>query len=994
MVGSILLCRLSGSRFWVDLFTRFTASLLLQAYLFLPWCWQNAEATALHLQPLPVGRFETACKDDRRRLTASSLRRELLGTRSPGTTGEDQFSGEAASLWSFIVRLDRNFASATRAYRPLGRPVFNKESLTFTPGVLPPCSHHRALSDSAKLGFGSTGELQVDGEDESQSSGANVAPGDRGGLLRRYLWIHEDEHVAEEDGASATEESKNQPHKEHAALQIADGAEVFIRSITQAEFLQEADQKAVQDVDGAAEERDEKNRWSIRTVRFDCVVVQVKARPGGETQEDRPRSIPIILQLASALADRVIVVLNQAADKTRPTTVADEASEPAATDPRPSATTHLNIKRRNTAWIRNEVLKLNPSNATACTLDEQQNEGQLSGVTFFAMSHVSALSQWERTTGCRAAPFRLPKLGTAHAVVPDGCEAIASKAVAATQQDHLGDDETAPPLVTAEVLNAQQTPYTFIPDRYVFADLRDWILLQRLKNAEYRYGQCVDLHVGDTVGTKVTDDDQNMFGGDRMAGHGLICTSHHFAPHYVRHLKHLFFSKKIEQEDESVAASSQNSPSSWFTVLEIGILQGTGLAMWHDFFQGKASLLGFDINLHPFLRNLETLWLRDGAFSMRSARSDDRGLVGGRATPWILTGTSIEPGGRDIFNLTLVPRRSRDSVLLRQCDKAEGSTLGLYENIDKVFRPRVLQQKMRQRVKNTSSSAGAPNGETETESVSDLYLSASIESVDGKELFAPPGWPIPEVLDVHLHQRDHVAQNVEFVDSTWRKPPRSRLYPAPDLLLPEDSSSSHVGDENEPAPVAVHFLHQELASSTILDLILSPRPEYDFKIPIEVEDRLRHGVAHYQNALAKEKKETTDEKPTSLDREKLSNLILPLRAALADQVHEDLRRNIVPDQHPQAQEASEVLVQSAKTRTDRNIKVVIDDASHLDYLVWRSFVMVEYYLRGDDWVYVVEDCLCTNFLTSLRKQYPHLWIYQYTDGARSAILFIRPSQAE
>eukprot|EP00392_Amoebophrya_sp_AT5.2_P008221 g8240.t1 len=368
---------------------------------------------------------------------------------------------------------------------------------------------------------------------------------------------------------------------------------------------------------------------------------------------------------------------------------------------------------------------------------------------FFAISHVSALTQWRRQFDCaRNFLVHNTKLGTSHAIVPNttnsawsSASSPTSGAAAAQEVDIIdagvGDVVTSLQIITAEGLNARQKalglPYEFEPDGYRFRDLRDFVLLQRLKNSEYRYGQCVDLEVLDTIGKKVVKKKQKafedfMFGGDRMGGPtGLFCDPHHFAPHYVRHLKHLM----LRNND-------------FFTLVEIGILQGTGLALWHDFFGGRAGVVGFDINLHPFLRNLENLWKEHGAFSMGLQLSD--------------------------------------YALLQQIDQNEFQALSLYQNIDKAFKPRI-----------------------------------------------------------------------------W-------------------------------------------ASQTL-----------------------------------------------------------------------------------QAQEDATPYFLTAS--------IVIDDASHDEYLIWRTFVLMEWYLEGDDWVYVVEDCLCTGFITSVRNNYPHLWIYQYSDGRRSQILFIRPKKA-
>ena len=83
-----------------------------------------------------------------------------------------------------------------------------------------------------------------------------------------------------------------------------------------------------------------------------------------------------------------------------------------------------------------------------------------------------------------------------------------------------------------------------------------------------------------------------MSGGDRMqknptsffrggtSGRSTSCHSHNDAPQYVRHLKRL---RNIGR----------------FSLAEVGVLRGSGLAMWADFFP-DADVYGFDIDFRQF----------------------------------------------------------------------------------------------------------------------------------------------------------------------------------------------------------------------------------------------------------------------------------------------------------------------------------------------------------------------------------------------------------
>jgi hypothetical protein len=84
-------------------------------------------------------------------------------------------------------------------------------------------------------------------------------------------------------------------------------------------------------------------------------------------------------------------------------------------------------------------------------------------------------------------------------------------------------------------------------------------------------------------------DQGGMIGGDRMFHHGYAC-------HYARHLSR-FLSRRHEP----------------MTIAEVGILKGTGLALWSKLFP-NARLIGLDIDLSHFTDNEEFLRSK-GAFT-------------------------------------------------------------------------------------------------------------------------------------------------------------------------------------------------------------------------------------------------------------------------------------------------------------------------------------------------------------------------------------------
>ncbi|CAD7970395.1 unnamed protein product, partial [Amoebophrya sp. A120] len=89
-----------------------------------------------------------------------------------------------------------------------------------------------------------------------------------------------------------------------------------------------------------------------------------------------------------------------------------------------------------------------------------------------------------------------------------------------------------------------------------------------------------------------------LLGGDRMRNSFQRgCKSHNYAPHYVRHLWHLV---------------KRTKP---FAVIEVGVLRGSGLAMWSDFFRGNAEVHGFDLETKFAFENRKYLVER-GAFGL------------------------------------------------------------------------------------------------------------------------------------------------------------------------------------------------------------------------------------------------------------------------------------------------------------------------------------------------------------------------------------------
>jgi hypothetical protein len=103
-------------------------------------------------------------------------------------------------------------------------------------------------------------------------------------------------------------------------------------------------------------------------------------------------------------------------------------------------------------------------------------------------------------------------------------------------------------------------------------------LVQRLIDSEEKYAQAVKAkaHVKSRLLSPQDDrkPGKKIMGGDRMAG------MHQYAEHYAKELTRLLGRK----------------PDGDLVIAEVGILKGTGLAVWCDLFP-KAIVLGLDIDL-------------------------------------------------------------------------------------------------------------------------------------------------------------------------------------------------------------------------------------------------------------------------------------------------------------------------------------------------------------------------------------------------------------
>jgi hypothetical protein len=134
------------------------------------------------------------------------------------------------------------------------------------------------------------------------------------------------------------------------------------------------------------------------------------------------------------------------------------------------------------------------------------------------------------------------------------------------------------------VKSLREVYYEFVLNGHIskFEDLEpgsaDWLIA-----AEGIYGGRVDNLERNT---KKYENKVKHIGGDRML-------HHRYAKYYAKYLKPFIGSDSL-------------------TVIEVGILQGTGLAIWCELFP-KASVIGFDIDLSYYRENLEKIE-RLGAF--------------------------------------------------------------------------------------------------------------------------------------------------------------------------------------------------------------------------------------------------------------------------------------------------------------------------------------------------------------------------------------------
>jgi hypothetical protein len=167
-------------------------------------------------------------------------------------------------------------------------------------------------------------------------------------------------------------------------------------------------------------------------------------------------------------------------------------------------------------------------------------------------------------------------------------------------------------MIMKTILRSLYNALTLAPIRHAIKRYEQWRFTEtqyeELKSpAEYAVGSALWLAAtekyfgGIVTGVKrktVSDKDPRtreqleeggMIGGDRMFHHGYAC-------HYAHHLARF--------------VNRRNDP---MTIVEAGILKGTGLALWSKLFP-NARLIGFDIDLSHFKANEEFLRSK-GAFT-------------------------------------------------------------------------------------------------------------------------------------------------------------------------------------------------------------------------------------------------------------------------------------------------------------------------------------------------------------------------------------------
>lgn len=126
------------------------------------------------------------------------------------------------------------------------------------------------------------------------------------------------------------------------------------------------------------------------------------------------------------------------------------------------------------------------------------------------------------------------------------------------------------------------------------------ILQNRLDSlSDPEYLQLLELKYGgyvtDVVATIKSTDVSRIYGGNCTGGDRMNVFLHNYSDKYSQYLEPLRHSKKT------------------IHLLEVGILKGTGLAVWDEYFENK-KIYGFDYDLGNFEQNKNHL-LELGAFS-------------------------------------------------------------------------------------------------------------------------------------------------------------------------------------------------------------------------------------------------------------------------------------------------------------------------------------------------------------------------------------------
>ena len=136
---------------------------------------------------------------------------------------------------------------------------------------------------------------------------------------------------------------------------------------------------------------------------------------------------------------------------------------------------------------------------------------------------------------------------------------------------------------------ALQSLYLAHLGRYSKPGTRSWLI-----EREIRYGGFVTDVRRSTISALDPRDPQGLASGGMVGGDRMSPRHHDYGLYYARYLK------PIVARDTPV------------TLIEVGILQGTGLAIWSDLFP-KGRIIGLDIDISHFETNLDHL-LHLGAF--------------------------------------------------------------------------------------------------------------------------------------------------------------------------------------------------------------------------------------------------------------------------------------------------------------------------------------------------------------------------------------------